>query len=350
MKDWQETLISPSTSILSAIKILDATAMQILLVVDDNKHLLGTVTDGDIRRGILKGISFEKPVTEIMKTDPIVGTPTQKRDEILNIMKEKTINQIPIISENNCVVNLEVIADLLKPQLKDNLVVLMAGGLGKRLGLLTNDCPKPLLKVGNKPILETILEGFIEQGFRRFYFALNYMAEKIQKYFDNGSRWDAEIRYIIEKKKMGTAGALGYLHEKPEKPFIVMNADLLTKIKYNQLLEFHRESNAEATMCIREYSYKLPYGVVRIDDNNHLLEIDEKPVNSYFVNAGIYVLSPEVLSLIPLNTYFDMPNLFVKMIKLKKTTVVFPIMEYWIDIGYYKDLEKANNEYEDVFR
>lgn len=283
-----------------------------------------------------------------MKTNSIVATPGLSRDDLLKIMKENEINQIPIVDGKGFVIGLELLSNLIKDQVVKNWVIVMAGGLGTRLNSLTDNCPKPLLKVGDKPLLETIMCNFVEQGFKKFYFTINYKGEMIKEYFGDGSRWGVSISYIIEEERLGTAGALGLLLEKPEKPLLVMNGDLLTKTNYKQLLDFHQESRAVATMCVREYSFQIPYGIVKLA-NNRLQEINEKPVHHFFVNAGIYVLEPEVLDMVPYHKYLDMTTLFTKMIKQKKETAVFPIREYWIDIGYYKDYEKANNEFDDVF-
>lgn len=348
MKDWESVLISPSTTIIDAIKIIDTSAMQIALVVDDQKRLLGTVTDGDIRRGILKGIKLEQQVTSVMKEDPLTVGPEQNRDAILKIMKEKAIKQVPVIDGNGYVIKLELIDELLKETTLDNWVVLMAGGLGTRLQPLTEDCPKPMVQVGGKPVLETILVNFIDQGFNKFFIAVNHFASQIQKYFGDGSYWGAEIEYLTEDKKMGTAGALSMLPEKPAKPVLVMNGDLLTKVNFEQLLDFHSQHEADATMCVREYSFQIPYGVIKIEENC-IKEIDEKPVQQFFVNAGIYVLEPEALELIPEQQYFDMTTLFEQLIANNMKSAVFPIREYWIDIGYHGDYERANHDYGEVF-
>ncbi len=348
MNSWKQTLIKPSTTIVDTIKIIDASALQIALVVEDNNRLLGTVTDGDIRRGILKGISLEQPVTEVMKTDPIVAGPDLKREDIFTLMKEKVINQLPVVDEKGCVVRLELLGDLIQSEEVESWVVLMAGGLGTRLQPLTNDCPKPMVKVGGKPVLETILNSFTEQGFKKFYLAVNHMADQIQQHFGDGEKWGVEIKYLVENKRMGTAGALSLLPEKPQNPILVMNGDLLTKVNYKQLIDFHNEHEAAATMCVREYSFQIPYGVVKID-NNYIKEIDEKPVQNFFVNAGIYVLEPDALKLIPDDENYDMTTLFEKIIENEMQIVVFPIREYWIDIGYHEDFAKANDDYPNIF-
>ncbi len=349
MKDWEKTLVSPSSSIVDTLKIIDSGAMQIALVVDEDNRLLGTVTDGDVRRCILKGISLESPVTEIMKKTPVVATVGQTREDILKMMRNKGKKQIPVVDQNGCVVGLELLDELLQTGAMENWVVIMAGGLGTRLKPLTDHCPKPMVKIGSKPLLETILNSFIDQGFSKFFIAVNYMAEIIKKHFGDGSQWGVEINYLTEEKKMGTAGALGLLPEKPDKPLLVMNGDLLTKVNYKQLLDYHSESRAVATMCVREYSFQLPYGVIKIENGRRIREIEEKPVHHFFVNAGIYVLEPQVLQYLPADTCIDMTTLFERIIEQKLETSVFPIREYWIDIGYHEELERANAEFDSIF-
>lgn len=348
MKDWKSILISPSTQILKAIRIIDDSSMQIALVVDENNRLCGTVTDGDIRRGILRGISLESPVQKIMNPNPIVVGLNDGRESILTVMRMKELRQIPVLDENGCVVGVELLDELIQIQERENWVVLMAGGMGRRLQPLTDECPKPLIHVGSKPILETILENFIEYGFRRFYISVNYKAEMVEEYFKDGSKWGVEISYIHEDKAMGTAGSLGLLPARPVKPFFVMNGDLLTKVNFHQLLTFHMEHKAKATMCVREYDFHIPYGVVKME-RHRLIDIEEKPVQRFFVSAGIYLLDPITLDVIPKNSYFDMPDLFKKVVAKGFETAAFPIREYWLDIGRMDDLERAKGEYSEIF-
>lgn len=348
MNRWKDVLINPHTTIMKAIEIIDAGSLQIALVVDASNKLLGTVSDGDIRRAILKGVDLGRPVSEIMFLEPTVASCQEGRDSILKTMKTRQLRQIPLVDQQGCVVGLDLWDELISIQKQDNIVVLMAGGLGSRLGELTKDCPKPLLRVGNKPVLETILENCIEYGFKRFYLSVNYKADMVKEYFGDGSRWDVEIRYLEEKKRLGTAGSLGLLPEIPSQPLIVMNGDVLTKINFKHLLAFHEDHKSVATMCVREYEFQVPFGVVQIE-NHRLMTILEKPVHQFFVNAGIYVLNPETISMVPNDEYFDMPALFDMMIEKKLETVAFPIREYWLDIGRKDDLERANGEYEEVF-
>jgi NDP-sugar pyrophosphorylase family protein len=224
----------------------------------------------------------------------------------------------------------------------------MAGGLGKRLGSLTQSCPKPLLKIGGTPILEIIVNRLAEQGFRKLFISVNYRGEMIEDHFGDGARWTADIQYLREPERLGTAGALSLLPERPPQPFVVMNGDLLTKLNLKHLLDFHREHRAKATMCVREYQFQVPFGVVQADEHR-LLGIDEKPTHRFLVNAGIYALDPDVLDLVPKNQMFDMPHLFEKLVATGHETMAFPIREYWMDIGRMDDLEQAASEYCEIF-
>lgn len=348
MTGWEKILILPTTTIMDAISIIDTSAMQIALVVDHDRHLLGTVTDGDIRRGILKDLSFDRNVSEIMYQDPTAVKQGVDKEIIISIMKTKKLLQIPVIDDRNRVVGLEIWDELLKTRIQDNWVVLMAGGQGLRLRPHTENCPKPMLKVGGKPILETIMENIMGYGFRKFIFTVNYRAKMIEEYFGNGKNWGVQIDYINENKRLGTAGALSLLPEKPEKPIIVMNGDLLTKINFLQLLDYHQNHAVKATVCVREYYSNLPYGVIKIADH-YIEHIEEKPRQHFFINAGIYVLEPSVISGMPVNRYLDMTELIKTLLQKKEKVAAFPVREYWIDVGNESDFIKANSEFEEVF-
>ncbi|MGR7908451.1 nucleotidyltransferase family protein [Lysinibacillus capsici] len=343
MKKWQKTLVNQNHTLLETMKIIDDSSLQFAVVVDEEQHLLGTVTDGDIRRGILRGEGLDVKITSIMNPNPITAKSGQRYHKYKQLMKSKMLKQLPIVDEDNRIINI-LFADNIETTLNKNTVVLMLGGLGTRLRPLTNDTPKPMLRVGNKPILETIIEGFKQYGYTNFIFSVNYKKEVIQDYFQNGEAFDVTIEYIEEDKKMGTAGALSLLKKRPTKPFFVMNGDLLTQINFDQLMQFHMNHNSIATMCVREYEYQIPYGVIEIDGTD-LVTIREKPIHRSFVNAGIYVLNPEVFNYIPHNEYYDMPTLFEQLIDKNKKTSVFPIHEYWLDIGRMDDFNKANDNY-----
>jgi dTDP-glucose pyrophosphorylase/predicted transcriptional regulator len=347
-KMWKKILITPDTPIAEAIEIIDQAGLQIALVINENGQLLGTVTDGDIRRAILKHLSLDEPVSKIMNSNPRFIHRNQPREEAVLLIKNSKVRQIPVLDEDCRVLGLEIAEELLNPSPRDNWVILMAGGIGSRLKPLTTSCPKPLLKVGKKPVLETILENFIEQGFRHFYISVNYKAEMIIEHFGDGSRWAVDIRYLHENQRLGTAGAAGLLPAKPIEPLLLMNGDILTKINFGQLLDFHQKNLAEVTICIREHYSQIPYGVVTIH-KNRLQQIEEKPMQHFFINAGLYVLNPEVLNYIPAGSYFDIPDLLQTLLHKGKEITVFPIREYWIDIGRFDDLERANNEFSEVF-
>ena len=346
---WKNVIITTDTPIVNAIEIIDRAGLHIALVVNENGRLLGTVTDGDIRRAILKHLSLDEAVTKVMNPAPSFVYRNQSRESVILLMKNKKLHQIPVLDEEHRVVGLEIADELLTPPPRDNWVILMAGGLGRRLAPLTESCPKPLLKVGDKPLLETILEGFIEQGFSHFYISVNYKAETIIKHFGNGSRWAAEIEYLHESKPLGTAGALGLLPAKPEKPLLLMNGDILTKINYGKLLDFHKKNLTDATICVKEHNIQIPYGVVTIQKNK-LLKIEEKPLQRFFINAGLYVFNPSVLDYVPANSYLDIPVLLRTLLDQGKNIAVFPIREYWIDIGRFDDYERANNDFLKVFK
>jgi Nucleoside-diphosphate-sugar pyrophosphorylase involved in lipopolysaccharide biosynthesis/translation initiation factor 2B, gamma/epsilon subunits (eIF-2Bgamma/eIF-2Bepsilon) len=346
---WEKTLINPDTTILKTIETIDQAGLQIALVVNEEGQLLGTVTDGDIRRAIMKHLSLDEPVSKIMSSKPSFVFRDQPRESAALLMKNRKIRHVPIVDEDLRLMGLEIADEILNPPPRENWVILMAGGMGQRLRPLTEACPKPLLKVGGKPLLETILESFIEQGFRHFYISVNYKAEMIMEYFKDGSKWEVEIKYLQESRLLGTAGAMGLLPALPREPLIVMNGDILTKINYVQLLEFHHKNGTDATICVKEQYSQIPYGVVALD-KNRLRRIDEKPFHSYFINSGLYVFNPAVLDYVPAGPYFDIPDLVEILLKNDKEIAVFPIREYWIDIGRMDDYERANLEYAEFFK
>jgi dTDP-glucose pyrophosphorylase len=341
-------LLNSSTSIREAMQTIDAGDMRIALVVDKNKRLIGTVADGDIRRAILKGIDLDASVKNIMNCDFIYVKVGESKEKILQLAKRNQIYQIPIVDENFILVGIEEVSELLNTRKYSNKVVLMVGGLGTRLRPLTNGTPKPLLKVGNKPILEIIIENFSKQGFSDFIFSVNYKSEMIEEYFGDGKNFGVNIQYVHEHKRMGTAGSLSFIKEQLTEDFFIMNGDVLTKTNFEHLINFHRISDSEATMCVREYDFQVPYGVVNLQDQN-IVSIEEKPLYKFFVNAGIYMLNPSVFKYIPEDSFFDMPTLFDVLIQAKRKALSFPIREYWLDIGEIKEYNKANSEYSDNF-
>jgi dTDP-glucose pyrophosphorylase len=344
MTEWKSTLVSPDTPMIKTIEVITKSSLQVALVVDEDKRLLGTITDGDVRRAILHNFPMTTPVEKIMRKEFTVATAGDSREVIFSIMKQKGLRHIPVVDDKGRVIDLKLFSDMSEFESHGNIVVLMAGGLGTRLHPLTKESPKPLLEVAGKPLLEIIIKNFLEHGLYRFFIALNYKAAMIEDYFGDGSKWGAEITYLRETEQLGTAGALSLLPERPSMPVFVMNGDLLTKVNFKQLLHFHSTHGSSATMCVRQYDFQVPYGVVNAE-GHHLVTLEEKPVHSFFVNAGIYVLEPDMLDLIPKNSFFNITTLFEKLLQLKKKITVFPILEYWLDIGRISDYERANGEY-----
>lgn len=341
---WQRALVSPTATVREAIEAIDKSGVQIALVVEDGSRLLGTVTDGDVRRALLRGVGVGEPVGRVMNSTPTVVPDHTPPPQVLGLMKSTTHRCIPGLDALGRVTRVFHLGDFLQPERRDNAVVIMAGGLGTRLNPLTRETPKPLIKVGTKPILETILDNFREYGFQDFFVSVNYKAEMVMAHFGDGSRWGVRIRYLEENDRLGTAGSLSLLPERPEQPLLVMNGDLLTKVNFHQLLDFHREHGALATMGVREYDMQVPFGVVKLKEDR-ITSIDEKPVHRFFVNAGIYVLEPDALDFVPRNEYFDMTTLFQRLVEGERATSAFPIREYWLDVGRLDDLERARADH-----
>jgi dTDP-glucose pyrophosphorylase len=340
--------LTSNATIKEALEIIDNGAMQIALIVDEKDALIGTLTDGDIRRGLLKGLDLNSSVESIIFKTPTIAKISDTKEEILKIALSKKLHQVPIVDNDGKILGIQEIEELIKPKEKTNKVILMVGGLGTRLRPLTENTPKPMLKVGNKPILQTIVEKFAEYGYTNIVMCVNYKSQIIQDYFGDGKEFGVNIEYIQEKQRMGTAGALSLLIEKPIEPFFVMNGDLLTNVNFEHLHDFHVSNNSMGSMCVREYDLQVPYGVVTIE-NSKIVDIEEKPTHKFFVSAGIYMLSPEILEYIPQNQFYDMPTLFEKIISENKNAISFPLREYWLDIGRLEEYKKANKEYDEVF-
>lgn len=344
MIQWQKLIVSHNEPINTALKLIDSTQAKIVLVINDKQQFAGTIVDGDIRRALLQQISLEQPISAILGDTSVTVSPEVTSDVAMRMMQHHGIQHLPIIDENHNICGLYRMEDFFTSKTYDNEIVIMAGGEGQRLRPITETTPKPLVPVGGRPILETILREFINQGFYRFHLSVNYRAGDIKAYFGDGSKWGCEISYINESTKLGTAGCLSLLENKPERPFFVMNGDLLTKVNFEAMLNFHKQQDAAATMCVREFSMEVPYGVVKTE-NNKITSIQEKPKNSFFINAGVYLLNPEVIRHIPHQKYFDMPELFKTLMTNNEHAASFPLHEYWMDIGQINDLEIARSEY-----
>ena len=340
-KNWEKVVLSPEHSVRDALAVINEEALRVCLVVDEDQHLLGVVTDGDIRRAILNNVALTQSVTVGMNPIPITVSAKLTRAQLLETMRERSILSLPVVDEAGRLIGLETWEQAAQTPSYDNPVFIMAGGFGTRLRPLTDNCPKPMLKVGDKPILETLLSQFLKAGFKNIYISTHYMPEQITDYFGDGSAWGASICYVHEDMPLGTGGALGLLPaDIPALPLIMINGDVLTTVDFNRLLDFHNKYQPVATMCVREYDYQVPYGVIS-GDGHRILEMQEKPIQRYFVNAGIYVVSPELFMNAPKQKRIDMPTLLEQQIAKKDDVLMFPIHEYWLDIGRMDDFHKA---------
>ncbi|GAB3340940.1 nucleotidyltransferase family protein [Marivirga atlantica] len=333
--------ISENNSFEKAVELLDHNGTGFLPVVDQHNKLIGVITDGDLRRAILaKKIA---DVKQIMNADPI--TMPSGTSHVIAKRKLKQIHrrQMPLVDEQGKLTEVVLLNDFdVAP--KEEWVVIMAGGLGSRLGELTKDIPKPMLPIGGRPMLEHIIDNFKEFGFYKFILCVNYKAEIIENHFKDGTNFGIEVRYTHENKRMGTAGPLSLIDFDISDNLFVVNGDLITSIDFNDFLEFHLTQKADATMCVKSYSNEIPYACINADSDNNLLEIQEKPSFNYHINAGMYIVNKDLLKLIPNDTFYDMPTLFEEALGKGKSVKIFRMDDYWLDIGQPSDYQKGNND------
>ncbi len=348
--DLSTLCVSPHNKIRDAIAAINRNERGIALVTDETRKLLGTITDGDIRRAILSGQELDFPVKALLasKADtplyskPItapVGTPAE---ELLRLMRQYVIRQIPLVDEHSRVVDMVMLEDLLPEQEIPLQAVIMAGGQGTRLRPLTEDIPKPMLPVGDRPLMEHLVKQLRQAGIRQVNVTTHYLGEKIQEHFGDGSRFGIRLNYVTEEQPLGTAGALG-LMERPNEPVLVINGDILTKVNFRAMLDFHKENRALLTLAVRRYDFNVPYGVVE-SDGALVQKVVEKPVIGFFVNAGIYLLEPEVYGYIPRGERLDMTDLIDRLLADGQRVASFPIVEYWLDIGQPVDYQQAQED------
>jgi dTDP-glucose pyrophosphorylase/predicted transcriptional regulator len=343
-KDWKKIILKSNSTMKEAIKVLNDEALRIIMVVDNNQKLIGTIADGDIRRAIFDHKDMKVHLGEIMHKTPITISDQLSEKQVISLMKEKDVLQIPILDSEGIVMGLKTLQNTYDVEVHENTVFLMAGGFGTRLQPLTENVPKPLLKIGASPILEIILKQLIDSGFRNFVISTHYKAQMLKDYFGDGSKWDVNISYVYEESPLGTAGSLGLLPKKNnDLPVLIMNGDLLTKVDFNSFLNFHNNQNGVASMCVREYDIEVPFGVVE-SVNQKLTNILEKPTHKFFVNAGIYILSQSLIDKLDGLARIDMTTLLENQIKEGLEVNIFPLHEYWLDIGHLEQFEQANRD------
>lgn len=339
-KDWRKAVLAESSNLQQAIRCLNESSFQIALVVLPNGVLQGTLTDGDIRRGLLRGLGLESPIDSLVNHDPLVVPPQLGREIALQLMRANRIHQLPVVDENRRVVGLHLLDELMLPRQRENLMIIMAGGQGTRLRPQTENCPKPLLLVGGKPMLEHIIELAKAEGFDHFMLAIHYLGHMVEEYFGDGTRWGVRIDYLREGSPLGTAGAISLLDPRPDLPFVVSNGDVLTDIRYGELLDFHCRHAAAATMAVQLHEWQHPFGVVRTKGVD-IVDFEEKPITRSHINAGVYVLEPAALKLLQVGEHCDMPPLFARLQENALRTIVYPMHEPWLDVGRDDDLKRA---------
>ena len=339
---WRKALLPADATLQQVIHNLEETGWQVVLVVSPDGTLVGTLTDGDIRRGLLRGLTLNSSIDAIVYREPLVVPPQLGRDTVLQLMQANKIHQLPVVDPDRRVVGLHVWKELMIPGQRPNLMVIMAGGQGTRLRPHTERCPKPMLRVGGKPMLEHIIERARAEGFQRFVLAIHYLGHMIEDYFGDGGRWNMRIDYLREESPLGTAGAIGLLNPRPNMPFLVSNGDVLTDIRYGELLDFHCRNGAAATMAVRMHEWQHPFGVVRTKGLD-IIGFEEKPIARSHINAGIYVLEPGALDTLTVGERCDMPTLFSRLQEHAARTIVYPMHEPWLDVGRADDYRQANS-------
>lgn len=342
MEGWRAAILPDNATLQQAIRNLDQTGFQIAMVVTPEGVLLGTLTDGDIRRGLLRGLGLTSSVETIIFRNPLVAPPQLARAMVIQLMQANKIHQLPVVDASHCVTGLLLWDDLLAPAPRSNMMVIMVGGQGTRLRPHTENCPKPMLLVGGKPMLEHIIERAKAEGFVHFVLAVHYLGSMIEDYFGDGARLQVHIEYLREQFPMGTGGAMSLLNPRPNAPFLVSNGDVLTEIRYGELLDFHNRHSAAATMAVRLHEWQHPFGVVHTQGVD-IVGFEEKPIARTHINAGIYALSPEALDLLGVDEHCDMPTLFIRLKEQDARIIVYPMHEPWLDVGREEDLARAQH-------
>lgn len=338
-RNWKKTLIKSNRNIRDAIKTLEIAELQVLLVVDDNNKFKGTVTDGDIRRGLIKGLTLETKIFEIMNTNSVLAPPDTDEETAKQLMVTNSIMQLPIVDKKRNIKDLFLLSEYLSVKKRSNPFIIMAGGKGLRLRPLTKKTPKPMLKVNGKPILEWIIINAKKQGFNNFYLITNYLSKVIEDYFKNGKKFGVKIKVIKEDQFLGTIGGLYFAKKFIKENFILTNGDIVSDIKYDEVLEFHDNLNSDATLAVNPYYQKISFGVIKTDGIK-VKEITEKPIEKKYINAGVYVFKKEILKYIKKKEYLDVTNFINNLIMNKKKINAFALHENWNDIGIRENLEK----------
>jgi len=336
-------LVPPTASVRQTLETITKNSRQAVMVVDDDSRLVGLVTDGDIRRGLLRGVSIDDRVSDLMNRQPVTTPAGTTRAAALSLMQQRSLRHLPVVDEAGRLIDVMLFEELLRPAPVPNAAVVMAGGDGRRMRGVSDDVPKPLLRVGGKPLLEILIERLRSAGISRFFITVRYKSEMIEAHFGDGSRLGVRIRYVREDRPLGTAGALARLPESLTDPFFLVNGDILTKCDFLGMLDFHTRCRADLTVGAVPHTVEVPYGVLRLD-GEALTAIEEKPRLDFLINAGMYVIDPAVVPLIPRERPFDATDLIPLLKRAGRTVAAFPVREYWLDVGRDGDFHQANRD------
>ena len=346
MQNWHSLLVPSSSELRKALEVLNQVGSNFVLIVDSSHKLLGTLTDGDVRRSLLNGETLDSPVIQSMNTHFIHCLESDSPSDVATLLTQYSIKYLPVLNDKDELIGVHSGDD--EYLYVGRTALIMAGGLGSRLKPLTDDCPKPMLKVGDKPILHIIIERLSRQGFNEIYISINYLGEQIIDYFGDGCSLGVNIHYLQESNKLGTAGAIGLLPKSLTESIVVLNGDVLTKANYASLVDYHQRNAASISIGLTKQEMTIPYGVVNLEQEQ-VLSIDEKPTHSYYVNAGIYCISPSVFMPLAGKNYLDMPDLIQEQIEQDSRVIGFPLHEYWADIGMKSDYNQANVTFKEIF-
>lgn len=338
---WRQAMLPTTATIGQALRNLTQSGAKIVLITNEASVLEGTISDGDIRRGLLEGLDLNSPIASVIHRNALVVLPQMGRDLAMQLMVANKVQQIPVVDEHHHVVGLYLWDTIITAPTRPNLMVIMAGGMGTRMRPHTDNCPKPLLSVAGKPMLEHIINRAKLEGFNHFVLAIHYLGHMIETYFGNGERLGVQIDYLREQSPLGTAGALALLNPLPDAPFVVTNGDVMADIRYGELLDFHAQHAASATMAVRLHEWQHPFGVVQIQ-GIEIVGFEEKPITRSHINAGVYALDPGALSVLGPDAHCDMPSLFARLQAKAKRIVAYPMHEPWLDVGRPDDLLAAN--------
>jgi dTDP-glucose pyrophosphorylase len=334
-------VVSDKATIRTAMQAITANAREVVLVEDGAGRIAGLITDGDIRRGLLRGLTLDSPASEVMTREFVSAAPELDRAAVLDLMKARTIRHVPVLDGKRRLVAIHFLRDLIGASPKPNVAVIMAGGQGTRLRPLTDKLPKPMVPVAGRPILERLVLHLVGHGVSRIHLAVNVMADTIERHFGDGEGFGCRIDYLRETKPLGTGGALSLLRRPVDDPVLVLNGDQITHVDVTAILASHAAGGCAATIGVGPYQVQIPFGTVA-DRDGRLLSIEEKPTMNFLVNRGVYVLDPSLLDEIPRDRDYPITSLFESLLEAKRPVNVFYSEDSWIDVGRPEDLHRAH--------